>query len=124
MDYLHFDFTLLARLIANGALTPTLDEITVTGAAGQLEAVGESSTIGYGYVGLCVVWSAYGGGGGMAQSVRVFVWIFERFFDAWGGLRQTKCCVEVKERIETDQGAIGVPFRETDGRIGCDSRHR
>jgi hypothetical protein len=29
MHYLNFDFTLLARLIANGALTPALDEIAV-----------------------------------------------------------------------------------------------
>lgn len=87
MDYLHFDFTLLARLIANGALAPTLDEITVAGAAGQLEAVGEGGTIRDGYVGVCVVWSGYGGCGGMAQGVRVFVWIFEGFFDAWGKVR-------------------------------------
>ena len=48
MDYLDFDFTLLARLIANGALPPALDEITVAGTASQLEAVGEGRTIGYG----------------------------------------------------------------------------
>jgi hypothetical protein len=35
MHYLNFDFTLLARLIANGALTPALDEITVTSASSQ-----------------------------------------------------------------------------------------
>jgi hypothetical protein len=29
MHYLNFDFTLLASLIANGALAPALDEITV-----------------------------------------------------------------------------------------------
>jgi len=46
MHHLNFDFTLLARLIADGALTPALDEITVASAASQLEAVREGCTIG------------------------------------------------------------------------------
>ena len=78
-------------------------------------------------MGFWVVRSAYGGGGGgMAQSVRVFVWIFLGFLDAWvesGSVRLS--AVRVKgDGDETDRGVIGVPFRETGGRIGYDSRHR
>jgi len=49
--YLDFDLSLSSGLVAHGAISPSLDEITTAGASGEFEVDCESILLCYGQIG-------------------------------------------------------------------------